>query len=141
MNINNIDRIYNKYAKMNQDTSSKGYDEEYVAYIDCVQLMRKDSLMKISTRIIKEAFAMCKMTVLDELSHEGQSSYLKLNKVEFLEFIARASELFFKESEMEELPLYEKVEHVLDDILPIIGAKRVKQEVTVEEFSDSDDDY
>lgn len=30
---------------------------------------------------------------------------------------------------------------MLDDLLKVIGKKRVKQEVTVEEFSDSDDDY
>ena len=84
---------------------------------------------------------MCKMTVISELEPEGQLQYQKLTKVEFFEFIARVAELTFKDSEMEEVPLYEKVEHVLDDILPIIGAERVKQVVSVEEFSESDDEY
>lgn len=42
---------------------------------------------------------------------------------------------------MEELKLFEKVEYILDELLPLVGAKRVKQKVTVEEFSESDDDY
>ena len=97
--------------------------------------------MRLSLPMIKQAFAMCKMTVIDELSFDGQKQYLKLSKVEFLEFIARISELYFKESEMEELNLYEKIEYVLDDLFKLVGAKRVMQEVTVEEFSDSDEDY
>ena len=60
---------------MNQDTRYKGHDDEYIAIVDCIQLLRKDSLLKMSTYIIREAFAMCKMTVIDELSHEGQAQY------------------------------------------------------------------
>ena len=77
----------------------------------------------------------------EELASEGKLEYRKLRRVEFLEFLARISDLYFRESEMEELELYEKIEHVLDDLLPLIGGQRVKQEITVEEFSESDDDY
>ena len=56
--------------------------------------------------MIREAYAMCKQTVLDELGPDGQLQYNKLTKVEFLEFLARISDLFFKESEMEDLFLY-----------------------------------
>ena len=77
----------------------------------------------------------------EELAAEGKLEYRKLRRVEFLEFLARISDLYFRESEMEELELYEKIEHVLDDLLPLIGGQRVKQEITVEEFSESDDDY
>ena len=42
---------------------------------------------------------------------------------------------------MEELELNEKIEHLLDEILPLVGAKRVQQKIVIEEFSDSDDDY
>ena len=61
--------------------------------------------------------------------------------VEFLELIARCAELYFRDSEMEDLLLSEKVEYVLDDLLPIVGGSRTKQKMVIEEFSDSDDDY
>ena len=91
--------------------------------------------------MINKAFALCKQTVISELEQEGQSQYLKLSKVEFLEFLARIAEQIFEDSELEDLPLHEKIEYMLDDILKVIDVKRVKQQITVEEFSESDDDY
>ena len=44
--------------------------------------------------------------------------------VEFLEAICRVAVVKFQESEMEELPLSNKVEYVIDDILEVIGVKR-----------------
>ena len=104
-------------------------------------MLRDDSPLRLPGYVIREAFAMSKMTVVNELDAEGRLAYRKLKRVEFLEFLARIADLYFKESEMEELDLYEKIEHILDDLLPLIGGFRVKQEVTVEEFSESDDDY
>ena len=92
-------------------------------------------------RVIREAFAMSKMTVINELDAAAEVQYIKLAKPEFLEFITRIAELFFKDSELEDLPLHEKLEYLLDDMFKLVGAKRVKQEIDIEEFSDSDDDY
>ena len=64
-----------------------------------------------------------------------------MSYVEFLEFLARIAELYFEGSEMEELDLHEKLEHLLDELLPLVQAKRVKQTTVIEEFSESDDDY
>lgn len=64
-----------------------------------------------------------------------------MTKVEFLEFISRIAELSFHESELEDLHLFEKIEYILDDIFPLVGAKRVKQQIVVDEFSESDSDY
>ena len=58
-----------------------------------------------------------------------------------MELIARIADLHFRDSEMDELSLAEKVEYVLDELLPLVESKRVKQKVVIEEFSDSDDDY
>ena len=80
---------------MNKDTKYKGHNEEYICYLDCVQMLREDSLLKLSNRMIGEAFSMSKMTVINEPEREGQSSYLKLTKVEFLEFLARIADLNF----------------------------------------------
>ena len=63
---------------------------------------------------------------MNEMDRDGQAEYLKLNKAEFLEFLARIAELNFKDTEMEEIPLFEKIEHLLNEILPLIGAERVK---------------
>ena len=84
---------------------------------------------------------MSKMTVENDIDAEGLNRYSRIIKVEFLEFIARIADLFFADSEMEDLELYEKIEHVLDDVFPLVNAIRVKQQITVDEFSESDDDY
>ena len=46
--------------------------------------------------------------------------------VEFLEFLARIAELYFEGSEMEEIDLHLKLEYLLDELLPMVNAKRVK---------------
>ena len=51
------------------------------------------------------------------------------------------SEIYFIGSEMEEIELNEKIEHILDELLDIVGKKRKKQRVYIDEFSESDDDY
>ena len=68
-------------------------------------------------------------------------AYNQMVFVELLEFLARVAELYFEGSEMEELELHTKLEHLLDEILPLVNAKRVKQSTVIEEFSESDDDY
>ena len=141
MNLSNVNKLYDAYAKLNQDTEWKPYAHEYICFQDCVQLLKIDSVYKLNKKVIRQAFALCKQTVINELDQEGQVQYLKLSKVEFLEFLARIAELIFMESELEELPLHEKIEYLLDDLLLVINAKRVKQQITVAEFSDSDDDY
>lgn len=141
MNMPSIDRIYSKYSKMHQNTEHKAHNQVFMVLHDCIQLFTHDSKLKLNKRLVREAFALSKQTVVAELEPEGMLQYRKLAVPEFLEVIARIAELSFRDSEMEDVELYQKVEHVLDDILPVIDAKRIKQVITVEEFSDSDDDY
>ena len=61
--------------------------------------------------------------------------------MELLEFIARISEYWLQETEMDELPLPRKIEHFLEYMLPLVDSSLVCQELVIEEFSDSDDDY
>ena len=84
---------------------------------------------------------MSKMSVVDETANEAKIAYNKMIFVEFLECLGRIAELYFEGSEMEELELHQKLEFLLDEILPVVGAKRVKQTTVIEEFSESDDDY
>ena len=64
-----------------------------------------------------------------------------MNYVEFLEMIGRVADTYFAGSEMEDLQLAQKIEYLLDEILPVVGKSRVKQEIIIDEFSESDDDY
>ena len=81
------------------------------------------------------------MTVVEETSTESRIIYNKLIYVEFLEFLGRIAGLYFDGSEMEGLELYQKLEYLLDEILPTISAQRIKQSTIIEEFSESDEDY
>ena len=112
-----------------------------MSLVECELMMHDHCMLKVSRYIVREAYALCKMTVVNELELSGELQYKKLQYVEFLEFLARIADLFFEGSEMEGLELHEKIEHILDEILPLVGAKRVKQKIVIEEFSESDDDY
>lgn len=81
------------------------------------------------------------MTVVNEIDKDSPLKYLRLVYVEFLEFLARISLKIFAGSELEERPIEEKIELVLDEIFARFpGMKRNIQEITIEEFSASDDD-
>lgn len=69
-------------------------------------------------------------------------SYSSSQFFEFLEIIARVSTSLFKDTEMESEPLKWKLEHVLKKILwEELHEKLTHNEIIIEEFSDSDDDY
>ena len=141
MNMPGIESVYKYCSKMHQPSDLKKANEDFMIREDCIQLLHDECLLRVPKDIVGQAFAMCKMTVTNDTDPEGLKLYRKLTKVEFLEFISRVADLFFHESEMEDLQLYEKIEHVLDEVFPLVGATRVRQRVTVEEFSESDDDY
>ena len=61
--------------------------------------------------------------MLNEQDSTSQSSYDKMNNNEFLEFIARLSEIWFQESEMEVIPLHRKIEYFLEIMLATVGMK------------------
>ncbi len=43
---------------------------------------------------------------------------------------------------MDTLPLYQKIEYILDDIFPLVGEKRKEAKQTeADEISESDDEY
>ena len=66
---------------------------------------------------------MSKQTVVNEQDEKQVVNYERLSFVEFLEWIGRLADLHFKGSEMEEITLDEKLEYVLDDLLPMVGAE------------------
>ena len=80
---------------------------------------------------------MCKMIVSNEPANYKQYSTLVF--VEFLEFVARVSDLKFKS--MPDTSLAQKIELFLEELCPAFGL--TKQDVNIEndENSESDDDY
>ena len=69
---------------------------------------------------------MGKMTIANEIEKKSQDKYKVVEYVEFLEMTARISDLYFRNSEMEDLPLVDKVGHVLDALLPIVNCSRTQ---------------
>ena len=69
---------------------------------------------------------MSQMSVIEELDPEKAQGYKQMIFVEYLEFLARVAELYFEGSEMEELDLHVKLEYLLDELLPLVGATRIK---------------
>ena len=82
---------------------------------------------------------MSKMT--NEKAGQSRAPETRLLFVEFLEFIGRLAVEYWRQMEYEEYPLAKKIEFVLDQILPVVGAQRnpVIQQIMSE--SESDDDY
>lgn len=63
-----------------------------------------------------------------------------MNLVEFLDFVGRIAVLKFKDTEMEDLPLHQKIAFILDDIFAVVGLTR-NDVFREEEASESDSDY
>ena len=55
--------------------------------------------------MIRQAFALCKMTVINETDRKSAQQYMAVTPVEFLELIARVADIYFRESEWEDLAL------------------------------------
>ena len=124
MNAKGITALYKHYAVMNQGKGDKAYNADYMTINECIQLFKLDCPMKLTKGMVKEAYALCKMTIVNEILSKSQDKYKAVEYVEFLEMIARVAQLYFKNSEMEDLILAEKIGFVLDDLLPIVSYKR-----------------
>ena len=63
--------------------------------------------------------------------------------MDFLEILARVSVCMFEDSEMEEESLQWKLEHILVELFSSMKGnhKIIKNQIIIEDFSDSDDDY
>ena len=78
------------------------------------------------------------MTVAYEKDKKHAAQYNDLEFVEFLEMIARLAYIKFLGSEIEnDLGMSDKINFMLDALLPLIGGSR--QDVDVDEEDDDDD--
>ena len=89
---------------------------------DCVSLLRVDAKLGITVRAIHQAFGLSKKEVVAEFEKDSLLKYHSMTYLEFLEFMTRIAEIHFEGSEMEGLELFEKVEYLLDEVLPIVDA-------------------
>lgn len=79
--------------------------------------------------------------MVNELDDNMVKRYHEMIFAEFCEFVARLIDKLFLGSELEELPLHEKLEYILEDLLPLVDQKFIGNRTVVEEFSESDSDY
>jgi hypothetical protein len=119
----------------------KGYNEEIVVMSDLHWFFMKVLKYNLRKMELRTIFGESKMAVLNEQDKNAHLKYKQLVYVEFLEFIARLAVKLFENSEYEDKQMNEKIELLLDEIFSHFGYKRVKQEINIEVFSDSDSDY
>mmetsp|Transcript_26731 Transcript_26731/g.35776 ORF Transcript_26731/g.35776 Transcript_26731/m.35776 type:complete len:181 (+) Transcript_26731:500-1042(+) len=96
-------------------------DQGFLTLNDCMTMICSDSVLSANPKMVRTAFAMSKQTVANEQDENMAKRYNELPFVEFCEFIGRLIESLFKESELEELPLDEKLEYILEDLMPLAG--------------------
>ena len=132
MNETGLRNLFNKYLTA---------DSAWLTVEDCVRMVIVDARLKFSRKQIVWAFSMSKQTVANECDDKSSQEYFKLPFVEFLEFIARLVDIQFSDSELADMPLAEKLEHILKDLLALVKYEIKYNRVVIEEFSDSDDDY
>ena len=110
---------------------------------DCHKLFLSMSKLLLKEEYVTYCFGMSKMTVVSEMK-EGSRKYATLTFPEFQEMVCRVADFRYSASAGEEyakMPLETKIEFVLDEIFPIIGAKRKDPVIIIEDESESDDDY
>ncbi len=82
------------------------------------------------------------MTVINESDPKSLQNYLGAQYFEFLEVIARVAYNLFLETEFEDNELSWKLRHVLKELIQdILDGTLNENVVTVEVFSDEDDEY
>ena len=80
------------------------------------------------------------MTVADE--NEAGDSYMTLQFVEFLEMLGRIAEVkFYGTPQLKNWTLAERLEIILDSILPTVGYSRVQIDMAALEDTESDNEY
>ena len=96
----------------------------------------------ISPNQIMYCFGMCQMTTCFEKDKKVADSQTQLLFVEFLEFVGRIAHVKFEGSELEEqLNLAQKIEYILDDILPLAHQKRREPLIEQASSEESESDY
>jgi len=131
-NLDLLRRIYDSYLQPRQKAMSMQ---------NALKFLMRDTDLRVIEKDAFYCYGMCKMTVASE--HEKNKQYFELRPVEFLEMIGRVAEHKFRHTTMSEIPLAQRIEYVLDGIIPpLLGVpRRDVPPQGEEELSESDDDY
>ena len=107
---------------------------------DALSLFTKRTDIGLNEKDATYCYGMSKMTVPNE--NDDAKRYNSLYFVEFLEMIGRVADLKFQGSELQDIPLHNKIEYIIDDLFVLIpGAKRTLVSFEPEEETESDSDY
>ena len=107
---------------------------------DTEQLLNRDSDLKFEISVCHMIFAKSNQPVILDSVKMERVQYEKLEFIEFLALVVWCAEEKFSDSELNDIPLEEKVKSVIDDIFVVDPSlERVEIEKIIEEFSESDD--
>ena len=128
-----IRELFRKYQRPGQDTLTEpDFDR---------MLIEDAKIPGVTHAMVREAFGMSQMTVVQESDEKAFATYSHSKFAENLEVLARISVFLFEGSEMESEDLKLKLEHLLNELFKTINKKVKFNRIIIEEFSDSDDDY
>jgi len=132
VNLEGLKKVYTNYHEPRK---------KYMTMNDAMSLMMKDTNLGLIEKDAIYCFGMCKMSVIYE--QENMWQYKQLKFVELLELMGRITHQKFKDHPElhESLTLAQKIEHVLDSVLRMVGVERKDVQNNVVEESESDDDY
>ena len=97
-----------------------GPKRPWMAKKDAIALMVSDTKVSMYDKDAIHCYGMSKMTVIDEKEHSRK--YEKVLFCEFCEYIARVADLKYKQEK--DISLKQKIDLILDDILPIAEYER-----------------
>jgi hypothetical protein len=131
-NLEGIKKIYTHYHEPRK---------KYMTMVDAMNLLMKDTSLALIEKDASYCFGMCKMSVV--LEQENMWQYKQLKLVELYELLGRVAHQKFRDHPdlHESLSLAQKIEHVLDAALKLVGVERKDVQFNVVEESESDDDY
>ena len=115
--------------------------EKKINYHDVLQLFVRGGIegITLSERLIRLCFGQAKMTVMHESYDSDKYFWMVLS--EFYDFIGRVAEYKFQGTDIQEEPLYKRIEYILDALFSWIDAERSEVQHATVDVSDSDEDY
>ena len=72
MNEKALQQLYKTYAEMNWGKNGKPYKADFMTVHECLQLLKFDSPLALERAVIRQAFALCKMTVINESDRKAE---------------------------------------------------------------------
>ena len=103
----NLDNLKKLYTAINTQ-----YKSQRISYDDVMRFLTQRCNIKLTEKTLRYCYAMSKMTIVNEEFQKDQ--YLFMNFVEFLEMLGRLAHAKFEGTHLENEPLAQKVEFLLD---------------------------